>query len=45
MDYSAFNPTVWFVFICSCLLIWGAVKIFQLRNPGYPNEGNNDKQS
>lgn len=38
MDYSAFNPTVWLVFIGACIIVWAAVKIFQVRNPGYPGE-------
>ena len=36
MDYSALNPTVWAVFIGSCIIIWAAVKIFHLRYPDYP---------
>ena len=43
MDYSAFNPTVWLVFTGSCVLIWAAVKVFQLKNPDYPDEGDKEK--
>lgn len=43
MDYSAFNPTVWLIFMGSCAIIWGSVKIFRLRNPDYPDRGNKEK--
>ncbi len=39
MDYSALNPTVWIVFIGSCVIIWAAVKIFHLNNQDYPGGG------
>lgn len=38
MDYSAFNPIVWMVFIGACIVVWAAVKIFHKRNPEYPGE-------
>lgn len=36
MDYSAFNPTVWLIFIGFCVVIWLVVKAFHAMHPGYP---------
>ena len=36
MDYSAFNPVVWLVFIGFCVVTWLAVKTFHARHPDYP---------
>lgn len=47
MDYSAFNPVVWLVFIGFCVVTWLAVKAFHARHPDYPGyhyEENEDSQ-
>lgn len=43
MDYSAFNPTVWLVFIGFCAITWLAVKAFHSRYPDYP--GSREKEN
>lgn len=36
MDYSAFNPLVWCVFLGFGLLTWLAERAYRARNPDYP---------
>ncbi len=36
MEYSPFNPMVWGLFLGFVLATWIIVRVFFVRNPGYP---------
>jgi hypothetical protein len=39
MGYSAFNPTVWSIFLAFVLVVWVVVRVFALLHPDYPVKG------
>lgn len=44
MDYSAFNPTAWLIFIGFCAVTWLAVRAFHAKHPDYPGRRDNENE-